>query len=701
MAQVVKIKRSAVTTIPVSLAEGELAYSEKAGVKLLYIGTNGGANIETIGGSAIVDKVNGIEAGADVTDATNVNAAGAVMESDYGANQILAATSVGTPVGLTIGEQTLVGRITAGNIAALTPTQVRTMLNVADGANAYVHPNHTGDVTSTGDGATVIANNAVTLAKMATIATDSFLGRDTAGTGNVEVLSVATVKTLLGLAGTNSGDQTITLTGDVTGSGTGSFAATIASGAVTLAKMANLAQNTFIGRITASTGVPEALTAANVKTILSYAASEITNTPAGNIAASTVQNAINELDTEKLGLAGGTMTGNLTLAGDPANALHAATKQYVDARAAGLDPKESVDLATTGSNITLSGEQTIDGTLTSSSRVLVKDQIDPAENGIYVSAAGAWSRASDFDSVTKITKGSYALVAGGSTNSGKIYFVVATPDTLDIDDIDFAILSAAPAGGLLASDFNAYTILAADVDDTPFALTVGASTFVGRKATGGISAMSVSEAKTLLDLSGTNTGDQTITLTGDVTGTGTGSFAATIATNAVTLAKMAQIATDSFLGRDTAGTGNVEVLSVATVKTLLGLSGTNSGDQTITLTGDVTGSGTGSFAATIANSAVTLAKMANLAQNTIIGRITASTGVPEALTAANIRTIINVENGATADQTDSEIETAYNNQVAVVSQAVAEAASSTTVYRWTPQRVGQAIAAATIDGGTF
>lgn len=43
------------------------------------------------------------------------------------------------------------------------------------------------------------------------------------------------------------------------------------------------------------------------------------------------------------------------------------------------------------------------------------------------------------------------------------------------------------------------------------------------------------------------------------------------------------------------------------------LGGTNSGDQTISLTGDVTGSGTGSFAATIANSAVTTAKINNAA----------------------------------------------------------------------------------------
>ena len=71
--------------------------------------------------------------------------------------------------------------------------------------------------------------------------------------------------------------------------------------------------------------------------------------------------------------------------------------------------------------------------------------------------------------------------------------------------------------------------------------------------------------------SGTNTGDQTISLTGDVTGSGTGSFAATIANGAVTLAKMADMATDSFLGRDTAGTGAPEVLSAATTKTVLSL----------------------------------------------------------------------------------------------------------------------------------
>ena len=80
-------------------------------------------------------KLGDIEASADVTDAANVNTAGAVMEADYNAQTILQATSDNTPAPLAVAEQTLVGRITAGNIASLTATQIRTLLNVESGAD--------------------------------------------------------------------------------------------------------------------------------------------------------------------------------------------------------------------------------------------------------------------------------------------------------------------------------------------------------------------------------------------------------------------------------------------------------------------------------------------------------------------------------------------------------------------------------------
>lgn len=58
-----------------------------------------------------------------------------VMESDFDANTILAANADNTPLPLTVAEQTVVGRITSGNIDALTATEVRTLLNVEDGAD--------------------------------------------------------------------------------------------------------------------------------------------------------------------------------------------------------------------------------------------------------------------------------------------------------------------------------------------------------------------------------------------------------------------------------------------------------------------------------------------------------------------------------------------------------------------------------------
>ena len=151
--------------------------------------------------------------------------------------------------------------------------------------------------------------------------------------------------------------------------------------------------------------------------------------------------------------------------------------------------------------------------------------------------------------------------------------------------------------------------------------------------------------------SGTNTGDQTITLTGDVTGTGTGSFAATIAAASVTLAKQANVATGTVFYRKTAATGSPEVQTLATLKTDLGLTGTNSGDQTITLTGNVTGTGTGSFATTIAASAVTLANMANVATGTVFYRKTAATGAPEVQTLATLKTDLGLTGTNSGDQT--------------------------------------------------
>jgi hypothetical protein len=145
----------------------------------------------------------------------------------------------------------------AGQVAWLTAGSGLTISGTTISASGGgVTDGNKGDITvSSGGTVWTISNGAVTLAKQANMATSSLVYRKTAGTGAPEINTLATLKTDLGLSGTNTGDQTITLTGDVTGSGTGSFAATIASGAVTYAKMQNVtAASRLLGRQSGTSG---------------------------------------------------------------------------------------------------------------------------------------------------------------------------------------------------------------------------------------------------------------------------------------------------------------------------------------------------------------------------------------------------------------------------------------------------------------
>lgn len=119
--------------------------------------------------------------------------------------------------------------------------------------------------------------------------------------------------------------------------------------------------------------------------------------------------------TDAVNKAGDTMTGALTLSGAPTQDLHAVTKAYVDSVVQGLDIKESVRLATT-ENIELSGLGAIDGVgVNAGDRILVKNQTNAVENGIYVAAEGAWERA--IDAVNgKVTPGMFTFVESGTKN---------------------------------------------------------------------------------------------------------------------------------------------------------------------------------------------------------------------------------------------------------------------------------------------
>ena len=169
------------------------------------------------------------------------------------------------------------------------------------------------------------------------------------------------------------------------------------------------------------------------------------------------------------------MGGNkLTNLAAPTADNDAARKIDVDTAAAGIKVKDPVDVVAT-SAITLSGEQTIDGVLTSASRVLVIAQGSSVDNGIYVSGAGAWTRAVDFDGTPdgEVQEGNVVLVQTGTDNADTLYILnssnAADPAAINVgtDEMDFVVYSRAES--IQAGDGLDKTGLTLDVDVSDFA----------------------------------------------------------------------------------------------------------------------------------------------------------------------------------------------------------------------------------------
>jgi hypothetical protein len=142
---------------------------------------------------------------------------------------------------------------------------------------------------------------------------------------------------------------------------------------------------------------------------------------------------------------------------DPTAATDAATKNYVDTFAQGLDSHPSVKAASTA-NLTLSGTQTVDGiALVAGDRILAKDQTTTSANGIYVVAAGAWARALDQDTWAEVPS-AYVWVEQGTVNADSGWVCTSdqggTLNTTAITWVQFTAAGAAIAGAGLTKTGN-------------------------------------------------------------------------------------------------------------------------------------------------------------------------------------------------------------------------------------------------------
>lgn len=277
-----------------------------------------------------------------------------------------------------------------------------------------------------------------------------------------------------------TGNQTITVTGDVTGSGTTSIALTLATVNSNVGTFTKVTVNGK-GLVTSAT----TLTAADIPTLTASKLSDFdTQVRTSRLDQMAAPTAAVSMNSQKI-----------TNLATPTADTDAASKGYVDSVALGLDVKGSVRVATTANVTTLAGgaPNTVDGiTLALNDRILVKDQTTGAQNGIYTvttvgtGANGTWARSTDFDTSAEATAGAHVFVAEGTTwaDSG---WVLATNDpiTLGTTALSWNQFSGSGAGISAGAGLTKIgSTLDVQVDNTTLAIVSNAlqikSTYAGQ-----------------------------------------------------------------------------------------------------------------------------------------------------------------------------------------------------------------------------
>ncbi|AHJ87864.1 virion structural protein [Vibrio phage PVA1] len=109
--------------------------------------------------------------------------------------------------------------------------------------------------------------------------------------------------------------------------------------------------------------------------------------------------------------------------------------------AVAVDTHDNIDLAT-GGLIVIDGYQTIDG-----DRVLVREQTDSSQNGIYIASSGAWSRATDADEAAELKAKTSVTVLNGP-HSGRKYELQEDQPVVGTDAQTWIVTSASSSAAV-------------------------------------------------------------------------------------------------------------------------------------------------------------------------------------------------------------------------------------------------------------
>ena len=311
-------------------------------------------------------------------------------------------------------------------------------------------------------------------------------------------------------------NQSITVSGDASGSGTTSISLTLASvgTAGTYTKVTTDAK----GRVSSGT----TLSATDIPTLTAAKISDFdTQVRTNRLDQLTAPTASVSLNSQKI-----------TNLATPTADTDAATKAYVDAARSGLDVKGSVRAATT-TNITLSGAQTIDGvSVIAGDRVLVKDQSTASTNGIYVAAASTWSRATDADVDAEVHAGLFTFVEEG-TLGADTGWVLTTNNPIVLGSTALAFTQFSGVGQLVAGAGLTKTGNSVDAVGTNNRITVNAdsidiaATYVGQTSITTLGTITTGTWNGTA-IAVANGGSGATTLTGVLKGNGTSAFTAAV-----------------------------------------------------------------------------------------------------------------------------------------------------------------------------